>query len=282
MKWKVSCIQMTIAFGQPEANYAKAEEMIRLAAAANACERGNGNSSLDRETGESCASLFLLPELWTTGYDLPRLSVIADPEGDQTIAFLSSLARTYQTTVIGGSYARLTANGIYNSMPFIDRDGRLLGHYDKLHLFGLMNEPSYLKPGSHKGLFQLDGIVSAGVICYDIRFPEWIRAHVLAGAEVLFVAAEWPDVRLEHWRALLIARAIENQCYVIACNRAGIDPDNRFAGHSLIIDPWGEVIAEAGLDEEVLTAIIDLNRVKEARSRIPVFKDRRPDCYTKS
>jgi omega-amidase len=95
----------------------------------------------------------------------------------------------------------------------------------------------------------------------------------------MFVVAEWPIQRLEHWRALLIARAIENQCYVIACNRSGSDPNNTFAGHSMVIGPWGDVIAEAGEGQEILVAEIDLDQVKDARSRIPIFADRRPELY---
>jgi predicted amidohydrolase len=142
-----------------------------------------------------------------------------------------------------------------------------------------MDEHLYLAAGDEKGLFNLEDRKFAGVICYDIRFPEWIRAHTSEGAEALFVVAEWPAARLEHWRALLIARAIENQCYVIACNRSGHDPNNEFAGHSMIIDPWGEVIAEAGDNEEILSAEIELDLVKEIRKQIPIFTDRKPEFY---
>ncbi len=117
------------------------------------------------------------------------------------------------------------------------------------------------------------------MICYDIRFPEWIRSHTAEGAEAIFVVAEWPLSRLTHWRTLLTARAIENQCYVIACNRAGSDPNNTFAGHSIIIDPWGEIIAEAGEGQEILHGEINLSIVEEVRKGIPIFDDRRPEFY---
>jgi predicted amidohydrolase len=142
-----------------------------------------------------------------------------------------------------------------------------------------MDEHLYLEAGSKKGLFQLDDRLFAGVICYDIRFPEWIRAHTSEGAEALFVVAQWPIARLKHWRTLLIARAIENQCYVIACNRSGSDPNNQFAGHSLIIDPWGEVLAEAEEHEGIVSAEINLELVKEIRKQIPIFEDRKPNSY---
>jgi omega-amidase len=116
-------------------------------------------------------------------------------------------------------------------------------------------------------------------ICYDIRFPEQARTLSLLGAKILFVAAEWPHPRLHHWRTLLMARAIENQMYVVACNRVGNTAIDSFFGHSMIIDPWGEIIAEGGEREEIVTARIDLTLVDHVRNRIPVFEDRRPELY---
>ncbi|WP_438495409.1 carbon-nitrogen family hydrolase [Paenibacillus sp. IHBB 3054] len=257
---KISLIQLDIAFGKPEANYVAAEHKIRQAAA-------------------TCPDCLILPELWTTGYDLTRLDEIADPEGQITKDFISGLAREYGINIVAGSVANKQAAGITNSMFVFGRNGELAGEYSKLHLFRLMDEHLYLQPGEAKGLFSLDGALCAGLICYDIRFPEWVRAHTALGAEVLFISAEWPLPRLSHWRALLISRAIENQCYVVACNRAGADPANIFAGHSMIIDPWGDIICEAGKSEEILSGVIDLQKVREVRQQIPIFSDRRPELY---
>lgn len=257
---KISLIQLDIAFGNPAANYAAAERSIREAAAA----------------GPDC---LILPELWTTGYDLTRLDGIADPDGQATKALMSGLAKELGVHIVAGSVASRQPAGITNSMYVFDRSGELAGEYSKLHLFKLMDEHLYLQPGEAKGLFTLDHALCAGLICYDIRFPEWVRAHTAQGAEILFVSAEWPKPRLAHWRALLISRAIENQCYVIACNRAGADPANVFAGHSIIIDPWGDIISEAGEGEEILTGEIDLQKVREVRQQIPIFADRRPELY---
>ena len=210
---------------------------------------------------------------------MTRLNEIADFKAAQTIEFLQNAAQKYQVHLIGGSVANRVDNGVKNTLLIINKDGRLVHQYSKLHLFKLMDEHVYLKAGSEKGLFQLDNYQFAGAICYDIRFPEWIRAHTSEGAEALFVVAEWPTQRLSHWRALLIARAIENQCYVIGCNRSGQDPNTQFAGHSLIIDPWGEVIAEAGESEEILSAEIEMDLVKEVRKQIPIFADRKPEFY---
>ncbi|WP_313771702.1 carbon-nitrogen family hydrolase [Neobacillus niacini] len=260
MKFKITCLQMDIAFGSPNKNYQNAEKLI------------------DEAMTEK-PDIIVLPELWTTGYDLTRLEQIADKDAGNTIRFLRNAAIKYQVHFVGGSVANQGESGVKNTLLIINKKGELVHSYSKLHLFKLMDEHLYLEAGDQEGLFELEGLTFSGVICYDIRFPEWIRTHTAKGAEALFVVAEWPAARLTHWRALLIARAIENQCFVIACNRSGSDPNNEFAGHSMIINPWGEVIAEAGANEEILSAEIELELVKDIRKQIPIFKDRRPDLY---
>ncbi|WP_066146934.1 carbon-nitrogen family hydrolase [Anoxybacillus sp. P3H1B] len=260
MTLKIACLQLDIAFGNPAENKRRVQQEIE-----KVCQ-----SSVD---------VIVLPELWTTGYDLARLDDIADENGADTKSFISKLARLHNVCIVAGSIAKKTAAGITNTMYIVNRDGDIVGEYSKLHLFQLMDEHLYLQPGESSGLFTLEQTLCAGVICYDIRFPEWIRAHTTQGAELLFVVAEWPQPRLEHWRTLLQARAIENQCYVIACNRAGKDPNNQFAGHSLVIDPWGVILAEADENPCSLMAEIQLSKVKEVRKQIPIFQDRRPEHY---
>ena len=223
--------------------------------------------------------ILVLPELWDTAYDLTRLEEIADDEGQQAKQLISQFAKTNEVNIVAGSIAKKTEQGVTNTMYIFDRKGREVSQYSKLHLFKLMDEHLYLEAGTAKNLFTLEQSLCAGVICYDIRFPEWIRVHTSSGAEVLFVVAQWPAPRLAHWKALLISRAIENQCYVIACNRVGQDPNNTFAGHSLVIDPWGEIIAEASDSEELLSADVNLELVKELRKQIPVVTDRRTEFY---
>ncbi|MED4885350.1 carbon-nitrogen family hydrolase [Bacillus smithii] len=260
MTFKMACLQLDIAFGAPPENRQLVQNEVEKIAAQH-------------------PDIIVLPELWTTGYDLTRLDEIADKEGEDTKAFIGELARRHRINIVAGSVAKKTKDGTTNTMYVADRNGDIVGEYSKLHLFQLMDEHLYLRSGDAPGLFTLENTLCAGVICYDIRFPEWIRVHALQGAEVLFVVAEWPLPRLSHWRTLLQARAIENQCYVVACNRAGRDPNNTFAGHSLIIDPWGEILAEAKEDTCSLIAEIDLQKVKEVREQIPIFSDRRPEHY---
>ncbi|PAQ15658.1 carbon-nitrogen hydrolase [Bacillaceae bacterium SAOS 7] len=260
MKMKIACLQMDIAFGDPNTNYQRATQWLQQAAD-QGCE------------------LAILPELWTTGYDLTRLDEIADQEAQNAIEFLSEQAKKHQLHLVAGSVANQTEAGVKNTLLVINKEGKLVKKYSKLHLFRLMEEEKFLQAGDGDGLFTLEDETMAAFICYDIRFPEWLRKHVLDGAKVLFIPAEWPLARVDHWRTLLIARAIENQAYVIGCNRSGADPKNVFAGHSIIIDPWGEIVAEASEAEQLLIGEIDLAKVAEIRQRIPIFEDRRPSFY---
>ncbi len=136
------------------------------------------------------------------------------------------------------------------------------------------------RAGERATLAKLPWGTAGLAICYDLRFPELFRGYALAGARLILLPAEWPHPRLAHWRTLLRARAIENQYFVAACNRVGADPNGtRFFGHSTLIDPWGEAIAEAGEEPCLLTATLDLAQVEEIRRKIPVFEDRRTDLY---
>ena len=260
MSSRIAIVQMDIEFGNPEKNYKYVKEKIIEAALAH-------------------ADIIVLPELWPTGYDLTRLDEIADKDGEKATAFISELAREYKVNIVAGSIPKETSAGVSNTMLVFNRSGELVKEYSKAHLFRLMNEEKYLVEGNEDGLFELEDALCAGVICYDIRFPEWIRTHMLNNTKVLYVVAEWPKPRIEHWRTLLISRAIENQCFVVACNRIGADPNNEFGGHSIIINPWGEVVEEAQEEEMILYGDVNIDEVDKVRSKIPVFTDRRPDLY---
>lgn len=259
MKTKIAMIQMDIAFGDPSANRNTAQAKIK-------------------EAADQGSTLILLPELWTTGYDLTRLEEIAEDLEGPTHQLLKKLARDHRVT-IAGSIAERDKESFYNTMVAYNENGERVLNYRKVHLFRLMDEEKYLESGDTQGNFHLHNIPLAGAICYDIRFPEWMRTEMLGGARGLLVVAEWPKPRVDHWRSLLISRAIENQCFVMACNRSGSDPNNTFGGHSLIIDPWGTIAAEGGLDEEIVYGEVDFSEVEAIRKQIPIFQDRRPDLY---
>lgn len=261
-QWNLALLQCDIAYGNPEqnrANFLKAVEKL--------------------EQSDQKPDVLMMPELWDTGYDLKRLDEIADHGGEKAQEVLSLAARRLGCYVIGGSVAERIGDVVYNTTFVFNRNGERIGRYAKAHLFRLMNEDKYLAAGNETGLYDFDGQTVGSVICYDIRFPEWLRTYALKGTKVLFVCAQWPHPRLQHWRQLLIARAIENQMYIVACNRVGNDPRNTFCGHSMVIDPWGEILAEGLQQEEIITATIDLSVVDEVRGKIPVFADRRTSLY---
>ncbi|MDM5231622.1 carbon-nitrogen family hydrolase [Lysinibacillus pakistanensis] len=257
---KIGCIQLNVGFGKVDENFARAEEKIR-------------------ETANRGAEIIVLPEMWNTGYALERLPELADEDGVRTKAFLASLAKELSLHIVGGSVATKKGDKFYNTMYTFNKNGELVGEYSKAHLFRLMDEHLYLEAGDEMNRFTLGDIEAAGVICYDIRFPEWLRAHALEGAKVLFVPAQWPTPRIDHWKTLLQARAIENQCFVIAVNRISKKVEN-FNGQSMIIQPWGEVLWVGADDEEVAVIDVDFSIVDEVRGRIPVYDDRRPGLYS--
>ena len=159
------------------------------------------------------------------------------------------------------------------------REGECIAFYDKTHLFTPMGEDNYFTPGDHLCRFTLDGVSCGLIICYDVRFPELTRSLTVPGLDMLFVVSQWPKVRTFHLRSLTTARAIENQMFVVCCNSCGTAGETVYGGNSAVIDPWGETICLAGEKEQTITAECDLNILKNIRSTIPVFRDRRPELY---
>ncbi|MFC4078285.1 carbon-nitrogen family hydrolase [Salinithrix halophila] len=257
---RISLIQMNVSFGQPEENWQRVKERVAQTMA------------------ESRPDVVALPEMWNTAYDLPRFESIAD-RGDLRRK-LAELAREHGITLMAGSIGEQDDTGCYNASYIFASDGSELARYRKLHLFRLMGEEKVLKPGGDgRVLFPVGEGRGGVIICYDLRFPEMVRSLALDGAQCLFVPAQWPHPRLNHWRVLNQARAIENQMVVVAVNRVGSDPNNTFCGHSMVIDPWGNILAEAAEGEEILTVDLDLSEVEQVRRKIPVFEDRIPGQY---
>ncbi|WP_261807861.1 carbon-nitrogen family hydrolase [Paenibacillus sp. N3.4] len=260
--YHIALIQMDIKIGEPDTNFARLNKLLEESLQA-----------------ANKPDVIVFPEMWNTGYALNEIQQLADPSGERTKAFLSEFARKHQVNIIGGSIADKREDRVLNTIYAFDRAGVETAEYSKIHLFRLMDEEKFLHSGDQLGLFELEGVPAGAMICYDIRFPELARKLALEGARILFVPAEWPHPRLHHWRTLLMARAIENQMYVVACNRVGTSGTTNFFGHSMVIDPWGEVLVEGDESEAVLHATIDLSEVVRVRDKIPVFEDRRPHLY---
>lgn len=261
--WRVALIQTDIKLGEPEQNQAHIASLMKQAM-----------------EGRVKPDILLLPEMWNTGYALTTLHKLDDLEGQQSRAWLSEFASQYGVHIVAGSIAVRKQEGqCFNTMFVFDQAGKEIGDYSKVHLFQLMQEHLYLTAGDQELVCKVGDIPVGVAICYDIRFPEFIRKMALHGAQVLFVAAQWPKARLSHWRSIVVARAIENQMFVVACNRSGISGEDLFAGHSLIVDPWGNVLAEGDEQEQIVTATLDLSLPTKVRDSIPVFLDRRPELY---
>lgn len=268
MQFKLTLAQMDIQFGDPESNYEHAASLIARAAQAG-------------------SQLVLLPELWSTGYDLPNWAQLASPLEEGMFARLGKLAVRHKIAV-GGSLLEALDGRAYNTFVLYNASGRLAGCYRKVHLFRLMDEHLWLHPGDRLTLCPLDlpGLdqpLQVGLaICYDLRFPEIFRRYALEGASLILLPAEWPAPRIQHWNTLVQARAIENQVFMAAVNRTGHSPSDLFGGNSLTVGPGGEILAQGGESEALLTCIIDLDRVAEVRRTIPIMADRRPEVYPAS
>ncbi len=168
--------------------------------------------------------------------------------------------------------------GVYNSAVLF-APGGVLGAYRKIHLFSGLNETNYLSAGEAPLTIDAPWGRTSVAICYDLRFPELLRRYAVEGAKVLLLPSEWPAARIHHWRAMVQARAIENQYFVLACNGVGEYNETVFGGHSMVVDPWGEVLVEAGSTETMLTVKIDIAKVDEVRQQMPVLSDRRSNLY---
>lgn len=263
MKLKYAIYQMDIIAGKPSENRKKVKDWVK------------------RTMTSWSPDILVLPEMWTTGYTLSVLEDLAEDGGRDTVPFLKELAERFKVNIIGGSVANKKNDGIYNSSYVVNRMGEVIYEYDKIHLVPMLDEHLYLKGGKEKArVFELDGIKMGLIICYDLRFPELSRELALKGAEVLHVVAEWPTARLEHWCALQKARAIENQMFVVSCNRVGCHDNVEFAGMSMIIDPWGNVLS-IGSDrsEETIVNEVSLELTAKVRKDVPVFSSRVPELY---
>lgn len=226
-----------------------------------------------RRLSKEGVRLILLPEMWSTGYAWRKLGRLSE----RTPELVEELKRVSKKgAIIIGSMPEKDGEDIYNSAYVID-DGKLIGKYRKIHLFTPMKEDYFLKPGNEPLICNTSAGRIGVLICYDVRFPELPRRLTLEGAEMLVVPAEWPHPRLDHWRTILKARAIENQLFIIAANRCGRQGMVRFCGNSMILNPWGEIISEAGEKEETITAEIDLSLVSKYRNEMPALRDRREE-----
>ena len=254
---KAAAIQFTVTPGDVAANLAH----VRAA--------------LERVASEG-AQLVVLPEMWSTGFAYRQLNQLA--QGSEALLFELQQLSSRLGLVIIGSLPEPDGEHVFNCSRVID-NGRVVGSYRKMHLFSLLGEDRTFSAGD--GWLLADTSIGriGVIICYDLRFPELSRRLALEGADVIVVSAQWPRPRQDHWRTLLLARAIENQLFVVAANCCGLIGKLDYFGMSMIIDPKGEVLAEGGGEPCEISAALDYRRIADWRASIPCFNDRRPELY---
>ena len=260
---KVAVAQIACSLGDPEANLSKVRDFSRRAK-------------------DVSAELIVFPEMTDTGYSMSVIQKHANHWKTGFVASLQEIARQLSIAIVSGVSER-DGSTIYNSQVLIDSQGNIAAKYRKTHLYAVapVEEQTCFAAGDCFENFELGGVHFGFSICYDLRFPEMYRKLVTQqDVGAFLISSAWPFPRVEHFRTLVMARAIENQSYVVASNRVGKDDDLWFCGSSAVIDPRGVVIAAASADrEELIQADISEELVRSVRSRVDSLAHRRTDLY---
>jgi predicted amidohydrolase len=220
-------------------------------------------------------SLVVLPEMFAAGFSM-NVDAIIEQRGGQTEQFLSSVAKELGIWLIAGAAMRGHDGKARNQALVISSEGKLIACYAKMNPFTPGGEAEHYTAGDHPVAFTWGDCAVSPFVCYDLRFPEVFREAAAAHRPELFaVIANWPEKRIHHWIRLLQARAIENQAYVVGVNRVGSDPYYTYPGRSLIVDPQGEILADAGDREGLIQAKLDLANLRKYREGLPFLEDLR-------
>ncbi len=254
---KIGICQTDIAFENKEHNLTRAENFIKECA-------GKG------------AELVLFPEMSMTGFSMKPELIYEPAEDNATLRAMSQYAVKYNTAV-GFGYV-LRDNGYTNRYAIVDNAGKLICDYAKIHPFSYSGEDKNYDKGSSLSYCGMKAFTLCPLICYDLRFPELFTA-ASKHAEVIIVPANWGGARNEHWRLLLKARALENQCYVIGVNRVGKDPSTFYVGNSIVADPHGRIVCELKDSEDIAVFTLDLDIIENFRREFPIRQDRREEIY---
>ena len=245
-------LQLDIQWGQPQENIQRAERLIA-------------------QTGE--ADLIVLPEMWATGFATEPEGIAEDEDTSVALVWMQQKAAERQCAVCG-SLAIRTADGAYRNRHYFVTP-RQTDYYDKHHLFTHGGEHQHYTAGSVTKIVEWQGVRFLLLTCYDLRFPVWARYGRAGQYDAIIYVANWPQSRQPAWEVLTHARAIENQCYVVAVTRVGDDPQTHYAGGSMLIDPIGRTVAESKKDtEQPLEAVLSTELLQKARSRFRVLADR--------
>lgn len=257
--------------------------VIKISLAQTRIVFGDVSKNLDvgriliNQASEFGSDLIIFPELWTSGFDYKNIDEIAKRNND-AIAELSVIS-SKNNIAIAGSYILKDREKFHNGLIFIE-PGKHHRSYRKIHLFKMLREDQYFRPGKTIRIIRTLGMNIGLTICYDLRFPELFRLYMNHSVDLVINSAEWPRRRITHWKSLTTVRAIENQFYMACCNSVGSTGGVNYGGDSCIIDPWGKKSFPLSLKENVLlTGEIDTELVKKVRHEFPVLSDIRKDIY---
>lgn len=263
---------------------------VQLKASGSKAETIERAGILIARAASAGADLVLLPEKWNGIGPAEVLREVAETvEEGETVAAMRSWAREHGITLVGGSIAerREGHEKLSNTCFVFDQQGELVAEYRKIHMFDvevgghLYRESESEEPGDAPAVCEAEGWKLGLTICYDLRFPELYRALAVEGAEVMTIPAAFTlYTGKDHWELLVRARAVENQCYVLAADQWGTHPDGKAAyGRSMIVDPWGVVLAQAPDEDTVISAELDRARLEEIRRSLPSLANRQPAAY---
>ncbi|NNM07460.1 MAG: carbon-nitrogen family hydrolase [Gemmatimonadetes bacterium] len=265
----VAGIQMDIVWEGPEENFRRVERKVERI-------MDGQPSDSSRSSTTPPPRLLVLPEMFATGFSMN--TEVVSGFASETRAFLSELASEHSVFVLGG-YAEPADPLPANVCSIFAPSGEEVLHFQKLHPFSMAEEDRHYRAGESVPTVEVEGVRVTPFICYDLRFPEPFRP-VASGTDLYCVIANWPDKRRSAWSTLLRSRAIENQAYVIGVNRVGMGSGLPHAGDSVLVDPMGDVVAEATEYEEgTVLGEVDPREVTKVRRHLPFLKDRRPALY---
>lgn len=233
------------------------------------------------------AELVVLPELFASLGTGRAMRAAAEPLDGVTVGWAREVSQAAAVWLVAGSFVERRGGDLFNTSALVSPSGELVAAYRKIHLFDVevegagTHESEVFTPGAEVVLAPLDDLSLGMTTCYDLRFPELFRALTLRGAHVIVLPSAFTAATgAHHWEPLLRARAIENQVFVVAPDQCGTSPDGIARhGHSMVIDPWGRVLGDAGTDEDVLIVDLDLDEVSRARRAVPSLANRRPEAY---
>jgi len=263
--FSAACVQFNVRRGDVDHNRKKAIAGIKAAAAVG-------------------AELVVLPELWPTSFVAEAPDALLEASERAEVA-VRTLARELNMVIVGGGLERAEGK-LFDRAQVIDR-GEILGSYRKIHLFSPNAEDRYLAAGDRPVIADTSLGRIGVVICYDLRFPELVRYYFYKNVGLLAVPSQWPEARTTHWRTMLKARAIENEMFIVGCNRTGVenslknDEKLHYPGDSRIIDPMGATLGSGAGEDGPVIGEIELRKVRSMRRILPIRRDRRPDIYAK-